>query len=100
MATKKITLNELRSLVKKIIKEEQLRFNKGQIITLLTKDGDNNGEVTVDTADNSTIIGYMKSQSATPIKVKIVQSKNRDGYDVYGDDGTMIRNNQEIVLKK
>jgi hypothetical protein len=87
MATKKITLNELRSLVKKIIKEEQLRFNKGQIITLLTKDGDNNGEVTVDTADNSTIIGYMKSQSATPIKVKIVQSKNRDGYDVYGDDG-------------
>ena len=28
--------------------EEELRYDKGQIITLVTKNGDNNGEVTID----------------------------------------------------
>jgi uncharacterized phosphosugar-binding protein len=126
MATKKITLNELRTLVKqiikeektlnetenniklleslsgkrvKLIKEEQLRYNKGQILTLVNKSGNNTGEVTVDTVNNSIIIGYMKSQSTTPIKVKIIQSKNGEGYDVYTEDGTMIRNNHKIAPK-
>jgi hypothetical protein len=84
---------------KQIIKEEQLRYDKGQILTLVTKSGDNTGEVTVDTVNNSIIIGYMKSQSTTPIKVKIIQSKNGEGYDVYTEDGTMIRNNHKIVPK-
>ena len=100
MATTKITLNELRSIVKQIIKEEQLRYNKGEIITLVTKNGDNNGEITVDSVYDSTIIGYMKSQTTTPIKVKITQSKNGDSYDVYSEDGTMIRQNHKILPKK
>ena len=80
--------------------EEQL-YNKGEIITLVTKNGDNNGEVTVDSVYDSTIIGYMKSQSTTPIKVKITQSKNGDSYDVYTEDGTtMIRQNHKILPKK
>jgi hypothetical protein len=111
MATK-ITLNELRSIVKQIIKEEQSKLYsklgselwsklyKGQILTLATTRGDNNGEVTIDTVNNSMIIGYMKSQSTTPIKVKIIQSKNGEGYDVYMEDGTMIRNNHKIGLNK
>ena len=97
---KKITLNELKTLIKQIIKEEQLKYNKGEILTLVTKNGDKNGEVTVDSVHDSTIIGYMKSQGQVPIQVKITPSKNGEGYDVFEKDGTMIRNNHKIVPKQ
>jgi hypothetical protein len=82
-----------------IINEEQLRYDKGQILTLVTKNGDNNGEVTVDTVNNSIIMGYMKSNNTAPIKVKITQAETGEGYDVYTEDDTMIRNNHKIVPK-
>ena len=81
--------------------EEELRYDKGQIITLVTKNGDNNGEVTIDSVSDSTIIGYMKSRTTTPIKVKITKSEDGDGYDVVEvEDGTQIRQNHKIVPKK
>lgn len=102
--------SELRQLIKeeisKVLKEEQPRYNKGEIITLVTRRGDNNGEVTVDSVYNSTIIGYLKAQGPTPIKVKIVQAEDGDGYDVYDmSDNTrkkplQIRNNHKILPKK
>jgi len=80
--------------------EETLRYDKGQIVTLTTQRGANNGEVTIDSVSDSIIIGYMRSQSTTPIKVKITKSQDGDGYDVYNEEGTMIRQNHEIVPKK
>jgi hypothetical protein len=77
--------------------EEKLTYSKGDIIILLTKNGDKNGEVTVDSVYNNTITGYMKSRSATPIKVKITPSKDGEGYDVYDENDVMIRNNHKIA---
>ena len=86
--------------IKQIIKEEQIRYNKGEIITLVTRNGDNNGEVTIDSVYDSTILGWMKNVGPTPIKVKITQSEDGNGYDVYKEDGTMIRQNHKIISKK
>jgi tRNA A37 methylthiotransferase MiaB len=98
---KQILSEEFRRMQKLagIITEEQLKYDKGQILTLVTKNGDNNGEVTVDTVNNSIIMGYMKSNNTTPIKVKITQAETGEGYDVYTEDDTMIRNNHKIVPK-
>jgi hypothetical protein len=83
------------------IKEVEQKYNKGEILTLVTKDGDSNGEVIVDSVSGTTVIGYMQTSRPTPIQVKITPAKNGEGYDVYDmEQDIMIRNNHNIVPKK